>query len=410
MSGPPEPTPRRARERERRRRALVVRRRRVALGGLAALAAVTGAVLGSGGDDAGSPTAGSSEEAAAGPPPPSCAAPIADDDARLAGQLLMVRMEGVATADLLRRARRGELGGVVLFPVEGADPAEVGAEVERLRQAARKGGFPEPLVAIDQEGGEVKRFPAEPPEIAPVEIDDEGGPELAREEGLATGRALARLGIDVDLAPVLDVPVEGGFMASRAFSERPERAAELGLAFADGLAAGGVAATAKHFPGLGRAVANTDFEASAVDATRGALERDLVPFEAAIAADIPLVMVANAEYPAYDGALPASLSPRVVERLLREQLGYDGVVITDDLGAVSIAGAGYDESAAALAAVDSGVDVVLLALSDGSAAATALERGARRSPKLRERMLESCARLTALRARLDQLATSSASP
>ncbi len=411
MSSAPRQTGSRQREHERRRRALIIRRRRFALGGLAALAAIAGVAVGAGGgsDTPSAPGSGAGETAGA-PAPPACPAAIADDDARLAGQLLMVRMEGVATEELLRRARRGELGGVVLFPPEGADPQAVGAEVERLRKAARKSGYPEPLVATDQEGGEVKRFPAEPPDVAPVDIDAEGGASLARDQGLETGEALAAIGIDVDLAPVLDVPAEGSFMTTRAFSDRSGRAAELGLAFADGLAEAGVAATAKHFPGLGRAIANTDFESSAVEGSRGALESDLEPFEAAIEAGVPLIMVANAVYPAYDGAAPASLSRRVVDKLLRDQLGYGGVVVSDDLGAVAIAGAGYDETAAALAAVDSGVDLVLLALTDGGEAFAALERSALRSPKLRERMVESCARLTALRARLAEAATSSASP
>ncbi len=411
MSSAPSQTSSRQRERERRRRALVIRRRRFALGGLAALAAIVGVAVGAGGgSDTASPGGPETEESAGAPPPPSCPAAIAEDEARLAGQLLMVRMEGVATEELLRRARRGELGGVVLFPPEGADPQAVGDEVEQLRKAARKAGHPEPLVAIDQEGGEVKRFPTEPPDIAPAEIDAEGGASLARDQGLETGEALGAIGIDVDLAPVLDVPVDGSFMTARAFSDRPGRAAELGLAFAEGLAEAGVAGTAKHFPGLGRAIANTDFESSSVEGSRGALESDLEPFAAAIGAGIPLIMVANAVYPAYDGAAPASLSRRVVDKLLRDELGYGGVVVSDDLGAVAIAGAGYDETGAALAAVDSGVDLVLLALTEGAEAFAALERSARRNPKLRERMVESCARLTALRARLAEAATSSASP
>jgi len=269
-----------------------------------------------------------------------------------------------------------------------------------LRRAASRAGHPEPLVAIDQEGGDVKRLPAEPPDIAPAQFAGSGGAEAAEGQGLVTGKALARTGIDVDLAPVLDLGAEGSFVAERSFGEDPGQVSQLALAFAHGLGQAGVAATAKHFPGLGLATVNTDTTPSSVDASRTELEPGLEPFRAAIAASIPLVMIANATYPAYDPELPASLSARVVTGLLRRELGYDGVVITDDLGAGALTAAGLDEGEAAVAAVSAGADLALTALGDGSQARAALVRAARRGELARGALTDSCLRLIALRDRL----------
>jgi beta-N-acetylhexosaminidase len=374
-------------------RATAVRRRRLALGAVACLAAVVGAIVGASGDG---------EDAA--PPAASakivCPPAVAADPRRLVGQMLIVRMEGSATQQLRRRVRRGLIGGVILFPPLDTATSALRTEVRALRGAASATGAPAPLVAIDQEGGEVKRLPAAPPGRSPAELGA-AGPPAARAAGRATGRGLARLGIDVDLAPVLDVPVsDAAFIGSRAFATEADRVRATGVAFGEGLEQAGVAATAKHFPGLGRATANTDLAASTVAATRAQLDDDLVPFRAAVAAGIDLVMVSNATYPAYDAARPASLSPALVAGLLRDRLGYRGVVISDDLGAGAIAGAGIDEGTAAVRAARAGADLLLLALSDGTAAARALRRALRSGRLDRRALLASCARATALRARL----------
>ena len=165
---------------------------------------------------------------------------------------------------------------------------------------------------------------------------------------------MPRIGIDVDLAPVLDLGLEGSFVASRSFGADPGQVAELGLAFADGLGEAGLAATAKHFPGLGLAVANTDLGPS-VDRghARGAGTRPR-PFRRASEAAIPAIMVSNAIYTAYDAERPATLSPKIVGGLLRRDSGYDGVVVTDDLGAGAITQHGLDEGDAAVAATRAG--------------------------------------------------------
>ena len=280
--------------------------------------------------------------------------------AEMVGQRLMVRMGDRATPALLTAARRGQIGGVILFPQEGADPATVSDEVARLQRAAAAGGNPPLLVATDQEGGEVKRFPDAPPDLSPSQLGADGDPAQADAQGAATAEFLAGVGANVDLAPVLDVPAHDSFMKSRAFSGDALVVADVGVSFAEGLAGAGVAATAKHFPGLGLATVNTDEAPSSVAASRSELRAGLEPFEAAIAAGVGLVMVSNATYPALDPDAPAVLSQRVVGGELRERLGYDGVVITDDLEAPSI-GTAFAAPDAAVEAARAGADVLLFA-------------------------------------------------
>src|SRR4051812_4647955 len=170
---------------------------------------------------------------------------------RLVGAKVVGAVDGTAPSRaLLRRVRRGELGGVVLSGTNVASGAQLRGLTRRLRRAARAGGAAGFLIAIDQEGGSVRRL-AGPPRRSPVEIGRRGSRRVARGEGRATGRLLRRLGIGVDLAPVLDVGRRRSFMASRAFGRTPRRVARLGPEFAVGLQQRGTAATAKHFPGLG---------------------------------------------------------------------------------------------------------------------------------------------------------------
>jgi beta-N-acetylhexosaminidase len=294
-------------------------------------------------------------------------------DRALTGQMLMVRMGGSATPELTRQARAGEIGGVIVFPPPDQPIDELRDEIFQLQDAARDGGHPPLLVAVDQEGGAVKRLPEGPPDRAPTELSAPGDERAARDEGRRTGRYLTRLGINVDLAPVLDVPTSSSsFIASRAFGTDPRVVAANGSAFADGLGEGGAIATAKHFPGLGRAIANTDLEPSEVDASDGALGDDLAPFREAIARGVPMVMVGNATYRGLDPDAPATLSPAVVDGLLRHDLGFDGVAISDDLGAGAIRAA-VPEREAPVAAARAGIDVLLLAgTSDSTPARKAL--------------------------------------
>jgi beta-N-acetylhexosaminidase len=365
------------------------RRRRIALGAVAALAAAGGILVGARAGDDGSGVA--AEPGFCDPPRPV---------ARVAGQSVMVRMEGRATEDLLTRARAGEIGGVVLFPPSGIAGERLAAELKRLQTAAREGGNPRLLVAIDQEGGIVERLPALPPQLSPYTIAQNDDRQAALLEGRATGFQLREIGIDVNLAPVLDVPLtEDQFMAPRAFGSTPQQVERLGLAFAAGQRREAVAATAKHFPGLGRAIENTDFAPTAVQTSRAGLRADLAPFQAAIDQGIELVMLSSAAYPALGARGPAVLSPAVVMDLLRTDMGFTGATISDDLLAPAIASE-YPRRGAAVRASAAGVDVLLFAAHDAPGISSALA-GAVRTGQLDEaRLRASCERIVALKERL----------
>lgn len=326
-----------------------------------------------------------------------CPAAIGASDRRLTGQMLVVRLAGEPTPELLHRVRAGELGGVILFPPAAATPEEVRRAVTELNRTASAGGVPDPLVAIDQEGGAVKRLPELPPDRSPRELAALP-PSAAEADGEATGAALAAIGIGIDLAPVLDVPgIPAAFIASRTLGTDAAAVAERGLAFARGLGVAGVAATAKHFPGLGMATAHTDTGPSVVEASRDDLAPGLAPFTTAIEARIPLVMTSNATYPAYDADAPASLSRAITTGLLRRELRFEGLIVTDDLGAGALTAAGYEEGEAAVAAARAGADLLLIALRDGTAAHEALLAALRRGELDRGALVASCARATALR-------------
>ena len=165
-------------------------------------------------------------------------------------------------------------------------------------------------------------------------------------------------------------------MAVRAFGSSASQVTRLGVPFAQGLMAKGVAATAKHFPGLGRAVENTDFAPTTITASRPQLRADMRPFQAAIDAGVPMVMVSSAAYPALGGGkAPAALTPSVVRDELRGRLGFAGVVITDDLLTPAVNGS-YSPSKAAMLASGAGVDIKLFAGGDVEGVARSLSRAA----------------------------------
>ncbi len=271
------------------------------------------------------------------------------------------------TPQLLRKVRRGELGGII---------ANVGNEnllqaaVEQLQQAAAERGNPPLLIMVDQEGPPVNRLPG-PPDLGPEELGRSGDPEVVSREAEKAGTYLSGLGVNVDLAPVLDVRLNrtAETIAERTYGEDAAQVAELGSAFIVGLQQQGVAATAKHFPGLGPATLNTDFAAVSIAARQSELDAALQPFQSAIEAGVDLVMMSSAAYPAYAGAspgegrvLPAVFARPIVQGMLREQLGFEGVVISDDLESIAIQDLS-NPAIAAPTALGVGVDMVVYARS-----------------------------------------------
>jgi beta-N-acetylhexosaminidase len=304
---------------------------------------------------------------------------------RAAGRRIVTGMDGTFPSRALRaRVRRGEVGGVILFgPNVGP---RLGRAIAALQAAARAGGNPPLLIAVDQEGGAVKRLRSLPPGRAPAQMTA----ATAGREGAATGRALHARGINVNLAPVADVD-HGSFLGSRSFGGDPGAVASAACAFAGGVESAGVNATLKHFPGLGRTRENTDLRRVRVTAPAAALRADLEPYRRC-AGTTRLVMVSNATYPAFDPRRPAVFSRRIVTDLLRGELGFGGVTITDTLAAPGVA-----SPAAAVRATRAGVDLLLYVDERSSARGyRAVLRALRKGQLSSGQVLASAARIDAL--------------
>jgi beta-N-acetylhexosaminidase len=272
------------------------------------------------------------------PSPPPAAAPALrrpESLARDIGQKVITRMTGVQPSRLLlQRAYRGEVGGVILFARNTAAPAQVARAVATLQEAASRGGNPRLLIAVDQEGGDVRRLPWAPPIASAAELGAD--PATAFAQGELTGRELRRVGINLDLAPVLDVPAgRASFLRSRAFGQTSDAVTRAGCAFAAGVRRGGVLTAGKHFPGLGYAMANTDDARVEIRAAAPLLRAAYRPYRACLGS-LSTVMISNAAYPALGAREPAVLSRAVVEDELRGRLGFRGVVISDSLEARAV--------------------------------------------------------------------------
>jgi beta-N-acetylhexosaminidase len=252
--------------------------------------------------------------------------------------------------------------GFILFRRNVETPAQVAALTAELRAAVGRADAP---VLIDQEGGRVHRlrpphWPAYPPGRAYGDLyarDPMAGRELTRLAARLIAHDLLQIGITVDCLPVLDVPVRGAHdvIGDRAYAEDPATVAVLGRAAAEGLMAGGVLPVVKHVPGHGRAAADSHLELPTVTASRAELEaRDFAPFRAL--ADMPLAMTAHVVYADIDPGRPATTSHVVMTQIIRGLIGYDGLVMSDDLSMNALAGSLGERAQAAFAA---GCDVAL---------------------------------------------------
>jgi len=340
-----------------------IRRRRIAVGavvGLAVAAFAFGATLGDGSG-----------------PEPSAASRLRLSE--LAGQRLVAGFGGTqAPPGLKRMVREGGLAGVILFaenlPTRGAGRRLV----RRLQAIPRPAGLRDPLlVMVDQEGGLVKRLGG-PPTASAIEMGARGT-AFSRRQGRATAANLRDVGIGVDLAPVLDVARAGGTIAAtdRGFGSTPAEVSASGVAFAEGLQSGGVAATAKHFPGLGAARQNTDFAVERIGLSRATLRRvDEAPFSRFVDAGGELVMLSTAIYPAFSPR-PAAFARPIATGELRSRLGFRGISITDAMEAVAVRDFG-GAAKAGTAAARAGTDLLLFADFHAAARARrALRRGLR---------------------------------
>ncbi|WP_411278325.1 glycoside hydrolase family 3 N-terminal domain-containing protein [Gaiella sp.] len=317
----------------------------------------------------------------------------------LVGQRFVVAMQGTSPSPaLLARIQRGEVGGIILFGGNIESRAQLARSVAAMQQAARTSGRPPLLIATDQEGGKIRRVPWAGPALATSDLGRLSPAHIQR-EARAAGLRLRSAGINVDLAPVADVPAAGSFMAleRRTFASDARRVAAAATAFARGLESARVAPALKHFPGIGRAIRNTDRTAVALPATLAELTRtDLLPFRKAIAAGAPIVMISNATYPALD-AKPAPWSPRI-QALLRSTLGFEGVTITDSLDGAAASRGRTIESVSSLAA-QAGIDLLLLTGTEASSggAYESVVRAAERGKIPVAGLQRSYARITALK-------------
>ncbi|HTU10362.1 MAG TPA: beta-N-acetylhexosaminidase [Allosphingosinicella sp.] len=257
--------------------------------------------------------------------------------------------------------RDADPAGFILFGRNVVDPAQLRALTDGLREASGRADLP---ILIDQEGGRVARlrppawpaFPAAGRFAALYDKAPISAIEAVRANAQAIALVLAGAGINVNCAPMLDLlqPDADAVVGDRAFGTEPMQVAALGRAMLDGLRAGGVAGVIKHMPGHGRARADSHHSLPVVDAPPDALAADLAPFRALAAA--PMGMTAHILYPAWDADHPASLSPGIVGDVIRGEIGFDGLLMTDDIAMGALTAPLPDRARAALAA---GCDVVL---------------------------------------------------
>ncbi len=263
------------------------------------------------------------------------------------------------SADEVAFIRESDPWGLILFKRNVGDREQLRALTESFRSAVGRDDAP---VLIDQEGGRVQRmgpphwraYPAAArfdASLPAVEAED-----AARLAARLIAHDLREVGVTVDCAPVLDVADSGthAVIGSRAFSDRPERVAALARAYAEGLMAGGVAPVVKHMPGHGRARADSHMELPRVDASREDLERDFKPFAAL--RDLPMAMTAHVVYSALDPDHPATTSPTVVRDIMRGSIGFDGLILSDDVSMKALGGPFEARTRAVFAA---GLDIAL---------------------------------------------------
>ena len=285
--------------------------------------------------------------------------------ARAVGQMLMTHVTGLtASPRLLARIRAGQVGSVILYRENINSDQQLALLTGSLQRAARAGGNPPLLIGVDQEGGSVKRLLHSPPTLSARQMGASAAPfTVAEDQGRATGLHLRRLGVNLDFAPVSDIPTSGdNFLHDRAFGYTRRAVVEGATGFAAGLAQAKVAATAKHFPGLGAAgPADTDFTTVSIAASKSRLRAAYAPYlsMAQIGPTVaPMVMISDAVYPSLDSSgLPAVLSSRILRHELALAHMGERVTITDDLEVPSV----QRYSDLAVKAVSAGEDILMFA-------------------------------------------------
>ena len=296
------------------------------------------------------------------------------DFRRQAGQVAIAGFSGHSIpAELKALAREFDLGGVIFFARNIESPEQVAELSRQAQELARE----LPLwVSVDQEGGRVARLKSPFTEWPPMLTLGRSGDEaLAERFARALAAELLAVGISLDYTPVLDVLTnpKNPVIGDRSLAERADEVARFGTVIIRALQAEGIAACGKHFPGHGDTSVDSHFELPIVEHSPDRLEAvELVPFKAAIKAGVASIMTAHILIPALDDAVPATLSPKIVEALLKRRLGYEGLVLSDDLEMKAISGR-YGMADATIMAITAGCDAVLMCGEDQNAQAQAIE-------------------------------------
>ncbi|RIW34236.1 beta-N-acetylhexosaminidase [Bacillus salacetis] len=289
------------------------------------------------------------------------------DIAKQIGKLLVVGFEGKTVNENIKEMIHGyHVGGIILFARNIGTPRETIALTSGLQKEAKNAGYQYPLmICIDQENGVVRRL-GEGTTIFPgaMAIGATDNPENAYSIGLASGKELKSLGINWNLAPVIDVNnnPENPVIGVRSFGESAEKVAGFGKATMKGLQKAGVITTLKHFPGHGDTTADSHLELPIISHSKTRLDKiELVPFKACIETGADTIMSAHVYFPAIDRevGVPATLSKKVITGLLREELGFNGVVTTDCLEMNAISN-GVGTESGGLKAIQAGVDLLMV--------------------------------------------------
>jgi beta-N-acetylhexosaminidase len=278
----------------------------------------------------------------------------------LVGQMFVVSVGGTQPDYYVEKmVRERNIGGVILFGYNMEGEAQVRNLTTSLQRLSMRTEPAVPLfVAVDQEGGEISSAPWVSPQPAAAEIGLRGDPAEARAVAEQIGTELMRAGVNTNFAPVVDTGF-GAAIGARSYGEDPRLVSEMGAASVEGFEAAGIAASAKHFPNHGPALTDSHEELPVIDHGMRTIESyDLPPFRAAVEAGVPMVMAGHLLYPAVDPERPASLSPEWIE-VLRADLGFDGVVVTDDLAMAGASGGGTPDRAA-VRAVEAGADLLVV--------------------------------------------------
>jgi beta-N-acetylhexosaminidase len=278
----------------------------------------------------------------------------------MVGQMFVVSVGGAQPDYYIEKmVRKRNIGGVILFGHNMKSEEQVESLTGSLQQLSMQTEPAVPLfVSVDQEGGDIASAPWVAPQPAAAEVGSRGDPSEARDIAATMGRQLLRAGINTDFAPVVDTGF-GAAIGNRSYGEDPELVARMGAAAVEGFEEAGVVSAAKHFPNHGPATADSHVSQPVIRHDAKTLQsHDLPPFEAAIEAGVPMVMVGHLLYPAIDPHDPASLS-RDAMGMLREDLGFDGVIVTDDLAMTGAKGGGTPAEAA-VEAVEAGADLLLV--------------------------------------------------